>query len=90
MDWNKMVDSLTPEMAARLQQGVELGKWEDGTPLTEQQRESAMQALILWQARFGQQTQHLTVGADGRINHLSKQELKRQFQEQHLATLKPQ
>ncbi|MBY6185572.1 DUF1315 family protein [Marinobacter hydrocarbonoclasticus] len=90
MNWQAMVDSLTPELVARLQSGVETGKWPDGSPLTEQQRDSAMQAVIAWQAKNGNQDQHLTVGPDGNIIHLSKAELKRQFKEVPLARIKPE
>ncbi|MBY5991661.1 YeaC family protein [Ferrimonas balearica] len=90
MDWQSMVDSLTPQMVERLQSGVETGKWPDGTVLSAQQRESAMQAIIAWQAKHGNQDQHLTVGPDGEIIHLSKAQLKRQFKETPLTRLKPE
>ncbi|QIZ76625.1 YeaC family protein [Ferrimonas lipolytica] len=79
MDFNHMIDGLTPEIVARLQTGVETGKWPDGSLLTDQQRESAMQALIAWQARYADNKDHLTINRDGEINHLSKAQQKRQF-----------
>lgn len=79
MDWQAMVDGLTPEMVERLQTGVETGKWPDGTVLSTQQRDSAMQALITWQAKYANNTDHLTVNNKGEINHLSKAQQKQQF-----------
>ena len=35
---------------ARLRTAVELGKWPDGSLLTEQQRELCMQAVIMWES----------------------------------------
>ncbi|WP_298440193.1 DUF1315 family protein [uncultured Ferrimonas sp.] len=84
MDWQGMVDSLTPEMRERLQGGVETGKWPDGTRLSDKQRESAMQALIAWQAKYADNTDHLTVNKQGEINHLSKAQQKRQFDPNHI------
>ncbi|SHG86133.1 YeaC family protein [Ferrimonas marina] len=90
MEWQQMIDSLTPELVERLQYGVETGKWPDGTPLTDEQRDSAMQAVMLWQARHDDQHQHLTVGSGGQLNQLSKAELKRQFVEEPITRLKPE
>ncbi|GAA4902368.1 YeaC family protein [Ferrimonas pelagia] len=90
MDFQQTVDGLTQEMVARLQSAIELGKWPDGRVLTQAQRDSAMQAVILWQAKYADQTQHLTVAKGGELNHLSKAELKRQFNETPIARFKPE
>jgi len=39
---------LTPEIAARLRTAVELGKWADGSSLTKEQKETCIQALIIY------------------------------------------
>ncbi len=51
MDYQQLVDSLTPQMYEGLRQAVELGKWPDGRPLTAQQRETCLQALIAYDLR---------------------------------------
>ncbi len=51
MDYLHVIDSLSPQQYARLQRAVELGKWPDGTVLTRQQRENALQAVIAWGER---------------------------------------
>ena len=49
MNYQEYVDSLTPEMIARLRRGVETGRWPDGRALTPQQREHSLQAVIAWE-----------------------------------------
>ena len=46
MDYQQMIDSMTPEVFENLRRAVELGKWPDGQALNSQQRENAMQAII--------------------------------------------
>jgi uncharacterized protein YeaC (DUF1315 family) len=48
MDYQQMIASMTPETYHSLRRAVELGKWPDGNPLTPEQRENAMQAVIAW------------------------------------------
>ena len=48
MDYRKMIDTMSPDIYRSLVRSVELGKWPDGKPLTPEQRENAMQAIIAW------------------------------------------
>ena len=48
MNYQETIDSLSPEMYQRLRQALETGKWPDGRPLTAQQKEDTMQAIIAW------------------------------------------
>ena len=48
MDYQQMIASMTPETYRSLRRAVELGKWPDGSPLSPEQRENAMQAVIAW------------------------------------------
>lgn len=82
MDPMLLVQSMTPEVYERLKTAVETGKWLDGTPLSEAQRESSMQAVLMYQSKVEGSEQHMSVGADGDIVHKSKRELKQQFSEQ--------
>ncbi len=50
MQYQHFVDNLDAETIAKLQTAVEIGRWENGDKLTDKQRESAMQAVMLWQA----------------------------------------
>jgi len=59
-----MIESMTPDIYRNLKQAVEIGKWPDGTVLSPQQRENALQAIIAW----GEQ--HLP--ADQRVGYIDK------------------
>ncbi|MAT93180.1 MAG: hypothetical protein CME59_11330 [Halioglobus sp.] len=50
MDYQQMIRDMSPDVYARLKRAVELGKWPDGSALTAQQRENALQAVIAWDA----------------------------------------
>ena len=48
MQYEDLINSLTPEVYERLKRAVEVGKWPDGRPLTREQRETTMRAMIAW------------------------------------------
>ena len=48
MDYQQLVDSMTPEIYQNLLRAIEIGKWPDGKMLSPQQREDVMHAIILW------------------------------------------
>ncbi|MCK8045443.1 DUF1315 family protein [Shewanella sp. 1CM18E] len=89
-DINKVIDEMPDEVYQRLLSGVELGKWEDGTVLTPEQRASTQQVVMLYQARRLQQTDHFTINSEGMVNELSKSELKKQFKGESIAEFKEQ
>ncbi len=51
MDYQAFVETLSPELVARLRRGVETGRWPDGRELTPEQREHSLQAVIAWERR---------------------------------------
>ncbi|MFT4520780.1 MAG: hypothetical protein ACI9JM_003188 [Halioglobus sp.] len=51
MDYQKLIDTMTPDVYQRLKRSVETGNWPDGKPVTAQQRESSMQAIIAYGER---------------------------------------
>ncbi|MEH6466372.1 MAG: DUF1315 family protein [Porticoccus sp.] len=51
MDFQQLIESITPEIYANLKRAVELGKWPDGSRLTIEQREQSLQAIIAYDAR---------------------------------------
>ncbi|ABV36922.1 protein of unknown function DUF1315 [Shewanella sediminis HAW-EB3] len=89
-DINKMIDEMPQEVYERLKSGVELGKWEDGTVLTQEQRDSTMQLVMLYQARRLDQTDHFTINSEGKMNELTKAQLKKQFKGEPIAEFKEQ
>ncbi|MEF1288987.1 YeaC family protein [Vibrio sp. M260118] len=80
MDAEQLIDAITPEAYERLLFAVETGKWPEGTPLSQQQRDSCMQAVMLYQSKHNAEAQHMTVAKGGEISFKSKAELKKQFQ----------
>ncbi|MBV7260663.1 DUF1315 family protein [Photobacterium sp. 2_MG-2023] len=79
MDVQQILAAMTPEVYQKLLAAAETGKWADGTPLTEAQKESTMQAVMLYQSRHNTEAEHMTVAAGGEIRFKSKSELKRDF-----------
>jgi len=51
MEYEQLLDSLTPDIVERLRRGVETGRWPDGRPLTPEQREHSLAAVIAWDGR---------------------------------------
>lgn len=51
MDFNQLIDDITPEIYRNLKRAVEIGKWPDGRVLTVEQRALSMQAVIAFEAR---------------------------------------
>jgi len=48
MDYQKLIKSMTPDIYASLKLAVELGKWPNGEKLTQEQRQTCLQAVILY------------------------------------------
>lgn len=62
MNLDAILQLITPEVHANLRTAVETGKWPDGNVLTPEQRESCMQAIIVYEAR--------TLQPDERIGYI--------------------
>ena len=50
MEYNQLVAQMTPEIYERLKLATELGKWPDGRVLTDEQKQSCMEAVLRYQA----------------------------------------
>lgn len=48
-EFAKIIEQMNPNVYQRLKNAVELGKWPDGRPLTEEQRETSLQAVIAYE-----------------------------------------
>lgn len=79
MDVNQLLAAMTPDVYQRILTAVETGKWLDGSTLTPPLRDSAMQAVMLYQSRHNIKADHMTVAAGGDIKFKSKAEFKRDF-----------
>lgn len=80
MNIDALLSAMTPEVYTRLRQAVETGKWPDGTVLSEDQRESCMQAVLLYQSKIEKSSEHMTVNEAGEIVHKSKREFREALQ----------
>lgn len=85
MSVDKLLESMTPEVYEKLRTAVELGKWESGIVLTQAQKDSSLQAVMLYQSRFNTEPEHFTIGTDGEITMLKKAVLKQQFRDKKAA-----
>jgi len=69
MDLKEVLSAMTPEIRESLSTAVEIGRWPDGSKLTEQQKSSSMQAIIAWDAHYGQITDEpFKVQKGGKLN----------------------
>ncbi|TBR37854.1 DUF1315 family protein [Marinomonas agarivorans] len=48
MNFQSMIDNMSPEVYESLKYAVEIGKWPNGVPLTQEQKELCMQAVITY------------------------------------------
>lgn len=81
MDSTALLASLSEPVYQKLLQAVETGKWLDGSPLTQSQRDTSMQAVMFYQAKNLNSDQHMTVGADGEIVHRSRSSLQQELKQ---------
>ena len=51
MQFQNLIDTITPEIYANLKRAIEIGKWPDGRALTGEQRELCMQAVIVYETK---------------------------------------
>ena len=82
MNVEQLVAGMTPEIFANLRTAVETGKWANGDSLTEEQKDNALQAVMLYQAKIAKTNEHMTIGEDGEMVHKSKSELRRELSEE--------
>lgn len=79
MDVEQLLNAMTPDVYERLIYACETGRWPEGTILSQEQKDSCMQAVMLYQSKHNVDPQHMSVAAGGEISFKSKSELKKQF-----------
>ena len=52
MDFEKLIENMTPEIHLSLKRAIEIGKWPDGKLLTQEQRSLCMEAVIAYDNKF--------------------------------------
>ncbi len=53
MTFDKMIETMSPEVYQSLRRAVELGKWPNGQRLTQEQRETSLRAVIAYEHKQG-------------------------------------
>jgi len=81
MELLSLVDTMTEEMYLRLKCAAETGKWPEGTAVAKEQKESALQITMAYQARHLNSDEILSIGPDGEIVSKTKNVLRRQFKQ---------
>ncbi len=51
MKYEDLLDQLTPELLSAFRKALETGRWPDGRPLNDEQREHCMQAVIAYEQK---------------------------------------
>ena len=72
MDKHSILASLTLEVVDKFRMAIELGKWPDGRKLSPEQRETCMQAVMIWEHEHLPTTErtgflHKPIAADGSV-----------------------
>lgn len=81
MQVEQLLAMMSDDIYEKFKQAIETGKWLDGNPLTEEQKETVMQAVLLYQSRVEQSNEHMTVGNDGQVVQKSRKELQQEFKQ---------
>ena len=59
MDFEQLINNITPEIHTALRRAVEVGKWPDGRALTEEQKALCMEAVISYEHRFVEESERV-------------------------------
>jgi uncharacterized protein YeaC (DUF1315 family) len=59
MDFEKLIENITPDIHLSLKRAIEIGKWPDGKLVTQEQRSLCMEAVIAYDNKFLTQEQRV-------------------------------
>lgn len=79
MQVEQLMSMMSQDVYLKFCEAIETGKWLDGNPLSEEQKETVMQAVLLYQAKIEKSDEHMTVGSDGTIVQKSRQQLQQEL-----------
>ena len=80
MNIDNLVQNITPELFERLQYGASTGKWPDGTPLSDEQKQQTVQLVMLYQAKIAQSNEQFT---NGEMIQKTKAQLQKEFKSEN-------
>lgn len=52
MDKQTILASLTPDIVAKFRRAIELGRWDNGDKLSQEQLEICLQAVLVWEHEY--------------------------------------
>lgn len=52
MDKQAILAALTPQIVDKFRRAIEIGKWENGDKLSDEQRQTCMQAVMVWEHEY--------------------------------------
>ncbi|KXI29971.1 YeaC family protein [Paraglaciecola hydrolytica] len=82
MKLEMLLQNMSAPVYEKLREAVETGKWLDGAPLTEAQKSTCLQAVMVYQAKVLKPDQHMTIGENGEIVHKSRDTLQRELKQE--------
>lgn len=66
MNFDELAKNMTPDIYSRLREAVELGRWPNDVPLTKDQKELCLEAIIKYELSndvpIEQRTGHISLG----------------------------
>lgn len=81
MEINQLLAVMSEDIYNKFKQAIETGKWLDGNPLSKEQRETVLQAVLLYQAKIEQSEEHMTIGKNGEVVQKSRQQLQQELKQ---------
>jgi uncharacterized protein YeaC (DUF1315 family) len=78
---------LSPSLYQQLKQAVETGKWLDGKPLDDKQKEDTLQLIMTYQSLYNDSPEHFSIAKGGDIYMEKKSVLKNQFSDNDIHKL---
>lgn len=79
MDIYNVLSQLTKDNIARLTYAVEVGFFPEGKHLSQEQRDYAMQLIMLYQSKYNINAQHMSVDIGGKLKVKTKAEFKQEW-----------
>ncbi len=79
MNLEHTIENMPETMYLRLKCAAETGKWPEGVVVDQAQRDTALQLIMAYQAKYLDSDEMLTIGSDGNMVHKNKRQLKEQF-----------
>ena len=69
MDYSQAVGNLNQDVINKLRTAIEIGRWESGDKVTQEQLDTAMQAVMFWQSRHAENSdsEPFVVGPNGEL-----------------------